>query len=162
MLSKLDGPLLQISAVDFFTVLSPSNAFHMDMDVISNSLDHAVLARRSLSLKVGAHVILIASCTSKHPLLSKGVTGQVVQLLTTPIVQVRVRFILPKTYDVVIVDLQDDIHFTTMITHNGLHLLLTRRSLPLVLSWALTIHASKGLTLPVSKHIMPFHVRTFP
>jgi len=151
MLDKLAGDSVELSSHDSVKcLLDPLTQLpSVAEEVVVEVLNRAVLARPSLKLKVGAHVVLIANLKGIHPLLTKGVTGRVVHLsAAVQPTQIRVCFDFPNPHGHIVVDMSHEYEFTTLLRNGGLDLLCVRRAVPLLLAWALTIHASQGMTLP--------------
>jgi len=151
MLSELPGEEVVFSASDHFKALGDCTE-HLDLDLLSltQRLDKGVLARPSLSLKEGAVVVLISNVYRvRHPCLAKGVTGRVCHIsinMGCPVV-VQVLFHLPNPYNNITLEITDDVEFSMLSTQQGVDVLCTRRSLPLLLGYGLTIHLCQGMTL---------------
>jgi len=152
MLSNLPGQEIQVNASDLFEPfldIMTCVTSNPNIELLTKALDRGVLARSTVCIKDGALVVLICSLRQIHPLLTKGVTGSIVHVQDGPPLLVRVQFKLPDPYGVICVDLSNDVEFSVMSNFAGVDYLLTRRSLPLLLGWGLTIHSSQGMTLPV-------------
>jgi energy-coupling factor transporter ATP-binding protein EcfA2 len=122
---RRDNPSVPFEAID--TIYDPSFR-----------IDPVCLAKRSISLVVGARVILLATVSFSEKLVN-GSTGTVVRITQTPPV-VYVRF--DNNSDTPVGVSYHDFAFR----QSGKEI-ARRRQIPLALAWAISIHKSQGMTL---------------
>jgi len=138
-LQRLPGPDITFHAQDTVkvTYLTPEGARIL--------LDEGLKFLRVLSLRVGAFVLVPSNCLAGDGVPS-GSRGIVLCFFWVGCMRYpTVRFELPtggfKTVDVVPVT-------ASVVALDGVEKAATRTQLPLVLSWAMTIHGAQGWTLP--------------
>jgi len=138
-LQRLPGPDITYHAQDKVKVT------YLPLEGARNLLDEGLKFLRVLSLRVGAFFLVLYNCLAEDGVPS-GSRGVVLCFFWVGCMRYpTVRFELPsggfKTVDVMPVT-------ASVVALDGAEKAATRTQLPLVLSWAMTIHGAQGWTLP--------------
>lgn len=138
-LRRLPGPDIIYRAQDKVEVT------YLTLSAAHKLLDEGLRMVRVLTLRLGAMVIVPSSCLSSQGVPS-GARGVVVCFFWVGCMQYpTVRFELP-TGGFVTVDVTPVVG--KVVALDGIEVAASRKQLPLVLAWALTIHGAQGWTLP--------------